>query len=200
MLFRSARTVTHNSAVDSFPTINYAKTYPSTHRYANLPILLMKQGNEIVHSDLTAIIAGPAPSYLLSGMTSTKTYPDRNQPFREFTIIFHDEIGAVQAFDIIESTAHPNVRVDFDIYHLQLSEGNIINNLGLGLDKEWIRLVQVGDVPGRLEPGTGELNYSNIYRVLREKKYAGIVDSEHGTSSTPEHAIAVVKKLAAETS
>jgi hydroxypyruvate isomerase len=107
---------------------------------------------------------------------------------------------AVQAFDVIESTAHPNVRVDFDIYHLQLSEGNIINNLRLGLDKEWIRLVQVGDVPGRLEPGTGELNYSNIYRVLREKKYAGVVDSEHGTSSTPEHAIAVVKKLAAETS
>ncbi len=106
---------------------------------------------------------------------------------------------AVQAFDIIEATAHPNVRVDFDMYHLQLTEGNLINNLRLGLDKGWIRLVQVGDVPGRREPGTGEINYSNIYRVLREKKYAGYVDSEHGTSSTPEHAIAVVKKLAAET-
>jgi hydroxypyruvate isomerase len=107
---------------------------------------------------------------------------------------------AVGAFDIIEATAHPHVRVDFDMYHLQLSEGNLINNLRLGLDKGWIRLVQVGDVPGRREPGTGEVNYSNIYRVLREKKYAGYVDSEHGTSSTPEHAIDVVKKLAAETS
>jgi hydroxypyruvate isomerase len=107
---------------------------------------------------------------------------------------------AVAAFDIIEATGHPNVRVDFDMYHLQLSEGNLINNLRLGLDKGWIRLVQVGDVPGRREPGTGEINYSNIYRVLREKKYAGYVDSEHGTSSTPEHAIDVVKKLAAETS
>ncbi len=107
---------------------------------------------------------------------------------------------AVAAFDIIEATAHPHVRVDFDMYHLQLSEGNLINNLKLGLDKGWIRLVQVGDVPGRREPGTGEINYSNIYRVLREKKYAGYVDSEHGTSSTPEHAIDVVKKLAAETS
>jgi len=105
---------------------------------------------------------------------------------------------AVAAFDVIEAAAHPHVRVDFDIYHLQLSEGNIINNLRQGLDKGWIRLVQVGDVPGRREPGTGELNYSNIYRVLREKKYAGYVDSEHGTSSTPEHAIDVVKKLAAE--
>jgi hydroxypyruvate isomerase len=107
---------------------------------------------------------------------------------------------AVAAFDIIEATAHPNVRIDFDMYHLQLSEGNLINNLRLGLDKGWIRLVQVGDVPGRREPGTGEINYANIYRVLREKKYAGYVDSEHGTSSTPEHAIEVVKKLAAEIS
>ncbi|MEA2602250.1 MAG: manganese oxidase [Acidobacteriota bacterium] len=98
-----ARTDTHNPAVDSFPTINYAKNYPNTHRYAGLPILLMKQGNEIVHSDLTAIIAGPAPGYLLSGMTSTKTYPNRDQPFREFTIIFHDEIGAVQAFPQFET-------------------------------------------------------------------------------------------------
>jgi len=107
---------------------------------------------------------------------------------------------AVAAFDVIDAAAHPNVKVDFDIYHLQLSEGNIINNLRLGLQKGWIRLVQVGDVPGRKEPGTGEINYVNIYRVLREVKYAGYVDSEHGTSSTPEHAIDVVKKLAASTS
>jgi len=105
---------------------------------------------------------------------------------------------AVAAFDVVAAADHPNVKVDFDIYHLQLSEGNIINNLRQGLDKGLIRLVQVGDVPGRKEPGTGEINYSNIYKVLREKKYAGYVDSEHGTSSTPEHAIDVVKKLAAE--
>jgi hydroxypyruvate isomerase len=105
---------------------------------------------------------------------------------------------AVAAFDVVEAAAHPHVRVDFDIYHLQLSEGNIINNLKLGLQKGLIRLVQVGDVPGRLEPGTGETNYHNIYKVLREMKYAGYVDSEHGTSSTPEHAIQVVKALAAE--
>ena len=105
---------------------------------------------------------------------------------------------AVAAFDVVEAAAHPNVRVDFDIYHLQMSEGNIINNLKLGLQKGLIRLVQIGDVPGRLEPGTGETNYHNIFKVLREMKYAGYVDSEHGTSSTPEHAIEVAKSLAAE--
>ena len=101
-----ARTDKHDSAVDSYPTINYAAVYPSTHRYANTPILAMKSGSEIVHSDVTAIISGPPGSgYLLPGVTSTKTYPNRNQPFREFTIIFHDETGAVQAFPQFESDA-----------------------------------------------------------------------------------------------
>jgi hydroxypyruvate isomerase len=103
------------------------------------------------------------------------------------------------AFDVVDAVAHPNVKVDFDMYHLQLTEGNLINNLKKGLEKGWIRLVQIGDVPGRREPGTGEINFANIYKVLREVGYDGIVDSEHGTSSTPEHAIDVVKRLAAGT-
>ena len=99
---------------------------------------------------------------------------------------------------ICKAVNSPACKFLFDMYHMQRNEGNIINNLKLGLQKGLIRLVQVGDVPGRLEPGTGETNYHNIYKVLREMKYAGYVDSEHGTSSTPEHAIDVVKKLAAE--
>jgi hypothetical protein len=100
-----ARTNTITTA-DSFPVLNYAAVYPTTHRYANKPILLMKQGNEIVHTDLTAIIAGPAGSgYLIPNVASTKTYPNRNQPFREFTIIFHDETAAVQAFPQFQSDA-----------------------------------------------------------------------------------------------
>ncbi|MGH9159887.1 MAG: TIM barrel protein [Vicinamibacteraceae bacterium] len=107
-------------------------------------------------------------------------------------------VTAEAAFDVVSAAAHTHVKVDFDIYHLQLSEGNIINNLKLGLDEGWIRLVQIGDVPGRLEPGTGEINYPNIYRTLREAGYSGYVDSEHGTSSTPEHAIQVVTQMALE--
>ncbi len=92
------------STNDTFPTIDYGAVYPTTHRYRTLPILAMKSGSEIVHSDLTAIIAGPAGSgYLIPNMPSTNTYPNRNQPFREFTIIFHDETGAVQAFPQFES-------------------------------------------------------------------------------------------------
>ena len=105
-------------------------------------------------------------------------------------------LSAKHGFKIVEEVNHPHVKLDFDMYHLQLSEGNIINNLRQGLQKGWIRFVEVGDVPGRKEPGTGEMNYANIFKVLRELGYADFVGMEHGTSSTPEHAMQVVKKVA----
>ena len=82
------------------------------------------------------------------------------------------------------------------MYHLQLGEGNLINNLKLGLARGLIHLVQIGDVPGRKEPGTGEVNYANMFRTLREAKYNGYVDMEHGTTTTPENAIESVRQLA----
>lgn len=105
-------------------------------------------------------------------------------------------LTAQEGFQIVEEVNHPHVRLDFDMYHLQLSEGNLINNLRQGLDKGWIRFVEVGDVPGRMEPGTGEVNYPNIFKVLHEKKYSGFVGLEHRSSSTPQHAMDVVRKMA----
>jgi hydroxypyruvate isomerase len=105
-------------------------------------------------------------------------------------------LTAKHGFRIIEDVNHPHVRLDFDMYHLQLSEGNLINNLRQGLRKGWIRFVEVGDVPGRREPGTGETNYVNIFKVLREEGFADFVGLEHGTTSTPEHAMQVVKTMA----
>jgi hydroxypyruvate isomerase len=89
--------------------------------------------------------------------------------------------------------------MDYDLYHRQLGEGNLINQLKVGLDKGHIQFVEVGDVPGRKEPGTGEVNYPAVFRVLREAGYSGFVGMEHGTSSTPEHAMRVVSELASKT-
>jgi hydroxypyruvate isomerase len=105
-------------------------------------------------------------------------------------------LTAEEGFKIVAEVNHPRVKLDFDMYHLQLSEGNLINNLKLGLEKGWIHLVQIGDVPGRKEPGTGEVNYINIFKTLQAAKYGGYVDMEHGTTSTPEHAIETVKRVA----
>jgi len=105
-------------------------------------------------------------------------------------------LTAEAGYQIVAEVDHPRVKIDFDMYHLQLGEGNLINNLKLGLSKGWIRLVQIGDVPGRKEPGTGEVNYHNMFQTLRTANYRGFVDMEHGTTSTPEHAIETVKRLA----
>ena len=76
------------------PIVNYNATYPD-----GTPILKMLKGTEIVHSDVTALITGPNAGRFPAGTyRPNPATPDREQPFREFTIIYHDEIGAIQAF------------------------------------------------------------------------------------------------------
>jgi hydroxypyruvate isomerase len=105
---------------------------------------------------------------------------------------------AVDAFPVIKEVNHPNVKICFDLYHLQRTEGNLVVNLRNGLQDKLIKLVQVGDNPGRLEPGTGEINYAFIFKELRRLNWTGYVDTEHGTSSTADHAMEVVRKMAEE--
>jgi hydroxypyruvate isomerase len=61
---------------------------------------------------------------------------------------------------------------------MQRNEGNMIKNMNLCWDE--IAYLQIGDNPGRKEPGTGEINYANIFKLLREKNYTGILGMEHG--------------------
>jgi len=105
---------------------------------------------------------------------------------------------AAVAFPVIEEVAHPNVKICFDMYHLQLMEGNITTHLRQGLTKGWIGLVQIGEVPGRLEPGMGEIDYAYMFRVLRELNYSGYLDTEMGTSTTPEAAMQLTRKMSLE--
>jgi hydroxypyruvate isomerase len=103
-----------------------------------------------------------------------------------------------EAFPVIAEVNHPNVKLCFDIYHLQRTEGNIVVNLRKGLADKLIKVVQIGDVPGRLEPGTGEINYPFIFKELRRLGYSGWLDTEMGTSSTADHAMDVARKLSLE--
>ncbi|HEX5724634.1 MAG TPA: multicopper oxidase domain-containing protein, partial [Longimicrobiaceae bacterium] len=84
------------------PVLNYDATYPTGHPLAGRTILKMVQNGKLVHSDLTAIITGPNKGRIPAGTYDTVVVErDRHRPFREFTIIFHDEIGIIQAFDSI---------------------------------------------------------------------------------------------------
>jgi hydroxypyruvate isomerase len=105
---------------------------------------------------------------------------------------------AIDCFPVIQEVNHPNIKVCFDLYHLQRTEGNLVVNLRNGLAKGLIKLVQIGDNPGRLEPGTGEINYPFIFKELRRLNYTGYLDTEMGTTSTPEHAMDVARKLSEE--
>lgn len=85
-----------------------------------------------------------------------------------------------QAYLVCTAVASPSCKILMDLYHQQITEGNLIPNI----DAAWeeIAYFQVGDNPGRREPGTGEINYRNLFRHLHGKGYAGILGMEHGNA------------------
>lgn len=74
-----------------------------------------------------------------------------------------------EGFEIIGEVNHPQVKFLYDFYHAQISGGNLIANLEKHVDK--VGCVHIADVPGRHEPGTGEINYENIFKVLGQLGY-----------------------------
>ena len=85
-----------------------------------------------------------------------------------------------QAYQIVKAVASPSVKILDDMYHQQITEGNIIPNLDACWDE--IASFHVGDSPGRREPGTGEMNYRNIFKHIHSKGYKGVLCLEHGLS------------------
>jgi hydroxypyruvate isomerase len=85
-----------------------------------------------------------------------------------------------QAYQICKAVASPSCKILDDLYHQQISEGNLIPNM----EKAWdeIAYIQVGDNPGRKEPTTGEINYKNIFKWLFSKGFKGVIGMEHGNS------------------
>jgi hydroxypyruvate isomerase len=85
-----------------------------------------------------------------------------------------------EAYSIMKAVGSPSCKILFDAYHQQISEGNLIPNIDAAWDE--IAYFQVGDNPGRREPGTGEINYRNVFRHIHERGFGGIVGMEHGNA------------------
>jgi hydroxypyruvate isomerase len=85
-----------------------------------------------------------------------------------------------QAYEICRGVNSPACKILFDMYHQQIQEGNIIPNIDLAWDE--IGYFQSGDNPGRNEPGTGEMNYRNIFKHIHSKGFEGVIGMEHGKS------------------
>jgi hydroxypyruvate isomerase len=88
-----------------------------------------------------------------------------------------------EALEIVEAVNHPQVKLLYDFYHEQIANGNLIAKLDRCMPH--LGLVHIADVPGRHEPGTGEINYQNIFRRLAELNYTGIAAMEFLPSGDP---------------
>lgn len=91
--------------------------------------------------------------------------------------------SVAEGFTVIEAVNHPQVKFLYDFYHEQIAEGNLIAKLDKNIDK--VGLVHIADVPGRHEPGTGEIHYANIYKKLAELKYDRYVAMEFLPTNDP---------------
>jgi hydroxypyruvate isomerase len=85
-----------------------------------------------------------------------------------------------QTYMICKAVNSPACKNLFDIYHMQKNEGHIITNI----NHTWSETpyFQIGDNPGRKEPGTGEINYKNIFKHIHSKGYTGVMGMEHGNA------------------
>lgn len=106
--------------------------------------------------------------------------------------------GAREGFRLVRRVDSPHVKLLFDIYHVQVTDGDLTLQLRDNID--WIGHFQIGDHPGRMQPGTGEINYRNVFRAIYELQQAGRFDGyaglEYHPSVTLPRTMADVRQLA----
>ena len=99
---------------------------------------------------------------------------------------------SAQAVDLINQIDHPNAFLLYDVYHMQIMEGNLSRNIKKLIDL--IGHIQIADNPGRYEPGTGEINYPYIFNLLDEIGYKGWVGCEYKPSSNTLDSLGWIKE------
>lgn len=98
-----------------------------------------------------------------------------------------------EGFGIVDRVGSPGVGLLYDVYHQQITEGNLTETLTGRVDD--VVHVHVADVPGRHEPGTGEVNYANVLAALDDAGYDGCVGCEFSPTGDPDVAVAGVRDL-----
>ena len=102
--------------------------------------------------------------------------------------------SVVEGFEIIRKVGHPRVRFLYDLFHEQIAEGNLITKLEKNIDL--VGLIHVADVPGRHEPGTGEINFANVYTTLARLNYNRYVAMEFEPLGDPVAALRTAREMA----
>ncbi len=142
-------------------------------------------------ANAVAALRAAAPMLEKNGLTAIvevlNTYVDHAGYF-----LYYVRDGA----EMIDRVGSPNVKLLFDIYHVQIMEGNLIQNIRAHIDR--IGHFHVGDVPGRHEPGTGEINYRNVFKAIYElgDRFQGSAALEYGPLAPLEKNLADMRELA----
>ncbi|MCK0105744.1 hydroxypyruvate isomerase [Marinobacter sp. S0848L] len=102
-----------------------------------------------------------------------------------------DTSGKVMA--LIEEVDADNVRLQYDIYHMQIMEGDLVRSMECLLP--WIAHVQFADNPGRHEPGTGEINFSNVFEALDRMGYEGWASAEYRPSGATGQSMGWLRRI-----
>jgi hydroxypyruvate isomerase len=105
--------------------------------------------------------------------------------------------SAAEGIEIVRAVNHPQVRFLYDLFHEQIAEGNLIEKLDKHIDV--VAVIHIADVPGRHEPGTGEINFANIYRKLAELNYKGMVAMEFHPTGEPVAALRAAREMVGRT-
>jgi hydroxypyruvate isomerase len=98
------------------------------------------------------------------------------EPFNRVNHLNHLLNGSQPALPMVRSVNSPRVKLLWDFYHMQLEDGDLIEKFTTGVDQ--VAHVQIGDVPGRHQPGTGEVNHANLLRAVRAAGYRGKIGLE----------------------
>ena len=102
--------------------------------------------------------------------------------------------SVAEGFEIVRKVNHPQVRFLYDFFHEQIAEGNLIEKLEKNID--YVGLVHIADVPGRHEPGTGEINYENIFKKLGQLKYDRYAAMEFIPTGDPVESLRAAREMA----
>ena len=162
------------------------------------PQLVTLTGNELggmprseQMSNAVAALRAAAPMLEKNGITAIieilNTYVNHAGYF-----LYYVRDGA----ELIDRVGSPNVKLLFDIYHVQIMEGNLIENIRSNIDR--IGHFHIGDVPGRHEPGTGEINYRNVFKAIYDlgDRFKGAAALEYGPLASLERNLAEMREMA----
>jgi hydroxypyruvate isomerase len=98
------------------------------------------------------------------------------EPFNRVNHLNHLLNGSQPGLPMVRSVNSPRVKLLWDFYHMQLEDGDLIEKFNAGFDQ--VAHVQIGDVPGRHQPGTGEINHANLLKAVRAAGYRGQIGLE----------------------